>query len=42
MEYENLVVSGTFDADMLDLEKYFENSLKVFEAVYWKDYEFTN
>ena len=41
MEYENLVVGGAFDADMLDLEKYFENSLKVFEAVYWKDYEFT-
>ncbi|GHT95275.1 hypothetical protein FACS1894122_12650 [Alphaproteobacteria bacterium] len=38
-EYNELVKQSAFD-DGGDIEKCFENSLKVFEVIYWKDYEF--
>ena len=32
---------GVFNENLKRMEEYFENSLKVFEEIYWKDYEFT-
>jgi tetratricopeptide (TPR) repeat protein len=40
-EYENLIQENAFAEEKSDLKAYFEDSLKVFEAIYWKDYEFT-
>lgn len=39
--YKKLVASGAFETQFSGFKRYFENSLKVFEAIYWKDYEFT-
>lgn len=39
--YKKLVLSGTFETKGLDFKRYFSNSLNLFEAIYWKDYEFT-
>jgi tetratricopeptide (TPR) repeat protein len=38
-EYYELIKQNAFDGN--DMRACFENSLKVFEAIYWKDYEFT-
>jgi hypothetical protein len=40
-KYDELIGLNAFDHDVSDVRKCFENSLKVFEAIYWKDYEFT-
>ena len=39
--YEKLMDQGVFNENLKRMEEYFENSLKVFEEIYWKDYEFT-
>ena len=39
--YKKLVDQGAFNESLERMEEYFENSLKVFEEIYWKDYEFT-
>jgi len=39
--YNALLQSNSFEETSLNIKKCFENSLKVFEAIYWKDYEFT-
>jgi tetratricopeptide (TPR) repeat protein len=40
-KYGNLVRQRAFEENSSDLKIYFENSLKIFESIYWKDYEFT-
>jgi tetratricopeptide (TPR) repeat protein len=40
-KYDELVRQNTFQENPPDLKTYFENALLIFEAVYWKDYEFT-
>jgi DNA-binding CsgD family transcriptional regulator/GTPase SAR1 family protein len=40
-EFNCLVKQNVFSEEKNDSKAYFEDSLKVFEAVYWKDYEFT-
>ena len=39
-EYDKLEQENAFDINA-SMEKFFKNSLKVFEVIYWKDYEFT-
>lgn len=38
--YKKLTELDVFNENVNDFAKYFENSLKVFEAIYWKNYEF--
>lgn len=40
-KYNVLLQSNAFEKRPSSMEKCFENSLKIFEAIYWKDYEFT-
>ncbi len=40
-KYNDLKKENAFDKNHSDVKSYFENSLKVFEAIYWKNYEFT-
>ena len=40
-KYDELLKQNAFLENPQDLKTSFENSLKVFEAIYWKDYEFT-
>lgn len=40
-KYDELIKQNAFEESSNSFKKYFENSLKVFEAIYWKDYEFT-
>jgi tetratricopeptide (TPR) repeat protein len=40
-EFDNLARQNAFAKEKGDMKTYFEDSLKIFEAVYWKDYEFT-
>jgi DNA-binding CsgD family transcriptional regulator/predicted negative regulator of RcsB-dependent stress response len=39
--FNDLIRQNSFAAEKSDIKAYFEDSLKVFEAIYWKDYEFT-
>lgn len=39
--YCDLEKQKAFNENSKDMREYFENSLKVFEAIYWKDYELT-
>jgi tetratricopeptide (TPR) repeat protein len=40
-KYEELIQQNAFEENPSDMRTCFKNSLKVFEAIYWKDYEFT-
>jgi hypothetical protein len=40
-KYADLIKQNAFDEHPSDIRTCFENSLKVFEGIYWKDYEFT-
>jgi hypothetical protein len=40
-KYDGLIKLNAFLENLSDLQTCFENSLHVFEAFYWKDYEFT-
>ncbi|MDR1235539.1 MAG: LuxR C-terminal-related transcriptional regulator [Holosporaceae bacterium] len=40
-EFDYLVRQNAFAEEKNGMRAYFEDSLKIFEAVYWKDYEFT-
>jgi tetratricopeptide (TPR) repeat protein len=40
-KFDKLVRQNAFEENPRDIKTCFENSLKVFEAIYWKDYEFT-
>jgi tetratricopeptide (TPR) repeat protein/DNA-binding CsgD family transcriptional regulator len=40
-KYEELIQQNAFEENPSDMKICFENSLRVFEAIYWKDYEFT-
>jgi hypothetical protein len=40
-KYDELINLNSFRESPSDLKTCFENALRVFEAVYWKDYEFT-
>jgi hypothetical protein len=41
-KYDDLLKQNTFqEENPPDLKTCFENALHVFEAIYWKDYEFT-
>jgi tetratricopeptide (TPR) repeat protein len=40
-KYDDLVRRNVFEETPANLEIFLENSLIVFEAIYWKDYEFT-
>jgi tetratricopeptide (TPR) repeat protein len=40
-KYDELVKQDVFRMSSSDPKIYFENALRVFEAIYWKDYEFT-
>jgi glycyl-tRNA synthetase alpha subunit len=39
--YDTLVKSNSFEENPHKISIFLENSLKVFEAIYWKNYEFT-
>ena len=39
--YRDLEKRGAFNENPKEMREYFENSLEVFEAIYWKDYELT-
>ena len=39
-EFKKLEQESAFDANV-SMENFFKNSLKIFEIIYWKDYEFT-
>ncbi|MDR3157093.1 MAG: LuxR C-terminal-related transcriptional regulator [Lactobacillales bacterium] len=39
--FNDLIRQNSFAEEKSDIKAYFEDSLKVFEAIYWKDYEFT-
>lgn len=39
--YRKLVTSRAFELDFSDFKRCFSDSLKIFEAIYWRDYEFT-
>jgi hypothetical protein len=39
-EYRRLIQQNAFEENSSDIKKCFENSLKIFEAIYWKNYEF--
>lgn len=39
-KYDELIKQNAFDEKFSDIKSGFENSLKIFEAIYWKDYEF--
>jgi hypothetical protein len=40
-KYDELIKQNAFAENLLDLKTFFENSLRIFEVIYWKDYEFT-
>jgi DNA-binding CsgD family transcriptional regulator/tetratricopeptide (TPR) repeat protein len=40
-KYDKLTQENAFHENFSDLKVCFEDSLKIFEAIYWKDYEFT-
>jgi hypothetical protein len=40
-KYNELLKENAFSPNPPDLKTCFQNALKVFEAIYWKDYEFT-
>jgi hypothetical protein len=40
-KYDELLKQNTFQENPSDLKTCFENALLIFEAIYWKDYEFT-
>jgi tetratricopeptide (TPR) repeat protein len=40
-KYDELVKLNAFQENHQDLKTCFENALRIFEAIYWKDYEFT-
>ncbi|MDR1235367.1 MAG: tetratricopeptide repeat protein, partial [Holosporaceae bacterium] len=40
-KYNRLIKINAFEENPSSVKTSFENSLKVFEAIYWKDYEFT-
>jgi tetratricopeptide (TPR) repeat protein len=40
-KYGDLIKQNVFDESPHNIKTCFENSLKIFEAIYWKDYEFT-
>ncbi|GHT93210.1 hypothetical protein FACS1894122_08090 [Alphaproteobacteria bacterium] len=39
-KYDELLRQNAFEKNPSDIKTCFENSLKIFEAIYWKDYEF--
>ena len=39
--YLKLMNQNVFDENPQTMKKFFRNSLKIFEEIYWKDYEFT-
>jgi hypothetical protein len=40
-KYDELIRQNAFQENPSDLKICFENALHVFEAIYWKNYEFT-
>jgi DNA-binding CsgD family transcriptional regulator/tetratricopeptide (TPR) repeat protein len=40
-KYDELLKENAFSPNPPDLKTCFQNALRVFEAIYWKDYEFT-
>jgi hypothetical protein len=40
-KYEELIKQNAFEENPSDMKTCFENSLRVFEGIYWKDYEYT-
>ena len=40
-KYQQLLKNNVFDEHVSDIKKCLQNSLQIFEAIYWKDYEFT-
>ena len=39
--YKTLLKNNTFNNEQQNIRDYFEKSLQIFEAIYWKGYEFT-